>query len=63
MQDAEEEKKDIEAKNTKNLNQVHEMSLKSKAELQLYNNKLTDLGYDIESLKRQLFDKDAIFKY
>lgn len=60
--DAAEEKKDIEQKNQKNLNQVHEMSLKSKAELQLTNNKLTDLGYDIESLKRQLQDKEIQFK-
>lgn len=36
------------------------MSLKSKAELQLINNKLTDLGYDIESLNRNLDDKELL---
>jgi len=40
-------------KNTQNQKQVQEMSLRSKAELQLTNNKLTDLGNDIDALKRQ----------
>jgi hypothetical protein len=34
------------------------MSLKSKAELMLTNNKLLDLGTEIEQLKRQINDKD-----
>jgi len=39
-QDAEDEEKDIESKNEQNKKQVNEMSLKSKAELQLTQNKL-----------------------
>jgi len=44
-------------KNQMNQQQVTEMSLRSKAELQLTHNKLTDLGNDIDQLKRQLQDK------
>lgn len=35
------------------------MSLKSKAELQLTNTKLLDLGTEIDLLKRSAIDKDA----
>ncbi len=38
------------------------MSLKSKAELQLINNKLTDIGNDIDQLKRAYQDKDLQYK-
>jgi len=57
MNDAKFEKDDIMGKNTQNQKQVQEMSLRSKAELQLTNNKLTDLSNDIDQLKRQLQDK------
>jgi hypothetical protein len=57
QQDAEFEKTDMINKNSKNMKQVHEMSLKSKAELQLVNNKLNDLSFDIENLRRQFSDK------
>jgi len=57
IKDAEFEKSDIQGKNQMNTQQVTEMSLRSKAELQLTNNKLTDLGNDIDQLKRQLQDK------
>jgi hypothetical protein len=53
MQDAEDEEKEIESKNAKNVKQVNEMSLKSKAELQLTNTKLVDLGTEIDQLKHQ----------
>ena len=50
--DADEERKDIESKNAQNVKQVNEMSLKSKAELQLTTNKLQDLGTEIDQLHR-----------
>ena len=53
------EEKEIESKNALNVKQVNEMSLKSKAELQLTNNKLVDLGTEIDQLKRQILDKDV----
>jgi len=43
MQDAKDEEEDIRSKNTQNVTQVNEMSLKSKAELGLTSNKLVDL--------------------
>ena len=52
------EEKEIESKNALNVKQVNEMSLKSKAELQLTNNKLVDLGTEIDQLKRQILDKE-----
>jgi hypothetical protein len=52
MQDAEDEEKEIESKNAQNVKQVNEMSLKSKAELQLTNTKLVDLGTEIDQLRR-----------
>lgn len=57
--DAEQEEEDIGGKNTQNVKQVNEMSLKSKAELQLTQNKLGDLGTDIDQLRRQIIDKDV----
>ena len=45
------------AKNTQNQKQVQEMSLRSKAELQLTITKLGDLSSDIDQLNRQLQDK------
>ena len=38
------------------------MSLRSKAELQLTNGKLTDLGNDIDQLRRQYQDKELQYK-
>ena len=57
-QDTDFEIKDIEHKNTTNKLQVNDMSLKSKAELQLTRNKLTDIGNEIEQLERQIQDKN-----
>jgi chromosome segregation ATPase len=58
LEDAKLEREDIEKKNSNNQKQVMEMSLKSKAELQLTNNKLADLSNDIDQLKRQYQDKE-----
>jgi hypothetical protein len=52
------EEKEIESNNTQNVKQVNEMSLKSKAELQLTNNKLTDLSADIDNLKQKIMEKE-----
>ena len=49
---------DITSKNTQNQKQVQEMSLRSKAELQLTMTKLGDLSTDIDTLKRLLQDED-----
>jgi chromosome segregation ATPase len=57
--DAADEEKEIESKNAQNVKQVDEMSLKSKAELQLTNTKLLDLGTEIDLLRRQAIDKEA----
>lgn len=57
QEDTDFEMQDIISKNTKNMKQVQEMSLKSKAELQLVNNKLQDLQYDIEHLGSIYRDK------
>lgn len=59
MQDADDEEKEIESKNAQNVKQVNEMSLKSKAELQLTNTKLADLGTEIDQLRRQALDKNT----
>jgi len=55
--DAKFEREDIMSKNTQNQKQVQEMSLRSKAELQLTITKLGDLSSDIDQLNRQLQDK------
>lgn len=57
-QDAENEENDIGSKNEQNKKQVGEMSLRSKAELQLTQNKLHDLGQDTDQLLRQIQDKE-----
>jgi len=49
--DAQMEEEEIENNNTQNVKQVNEMSLKSKAELQLTNSKLADLTTDIDNLR------------
>lgn len=43
---------DIKKKNENNKQQVNDMSLKSKAELQLTQNKLQDIENEIDALKR-----------
>jgi hypothetical protein len=56
--DAKLEKDDIEKKNQQNQTQVQDMSLKSKAELQLTRNKLADLESEIDQLTRHIQDKE-----
>jgi hypothetical protein len=51
-EDAAKEIEDIESKNQKSLQQVNEMGLKSKADLQLTKNKLTDTELEIDKLTR-----------
>jgi hypothetical protein len=53
-QDTEFEVTDITRKNDQNKTTVNDLSLKSKAELQLTNNKLQDISADIEQLNRQI---------
>jgi uncharacterized protein (DUF3084 family) len=57
--DASFEIKDINDKNYQNQTQVQDMSLKSKAELQLTRNKLADLDSDIGKLLRDIQDKET----
>jgi hypothetical protein len=45
---------DITRKNEYNKSHVNDLSLKSKAELQLTNNKLQDIETDIDQLQRQI---------
>lgn len=56
-QDADQEREEIEKKNQNNLSQVSDMGLKSKAELQITRNKLTEVESEIEQLTRQIQDK------
>lgn len=58
MQDTEFEIEDIKEKNENNKTQVNDMSLKSKAELQLTQNKNDDIKSEIEQLERQIQDKN-----
>lgn len=53
-QDTDFEVTDITRKNDQNKTTVNDLSLKSKAELQLTNNKLQDIQSDIEQLNRQI---------
>lgn len=57
-QDTDFEVTDITRKNDQNKTTVNDLSLKSKAELQLTNNKLQDIQSDIEQLNRQIQDKN-----
>ncbi len=57
--DADYEIEEIKKKNVQNQTQVQDMSLKSKAELQLTRNKHLDLESDIEKLKRDIQDKET----
>ena len=56
-QDAESEIREIEKKNQTSLNQVTDMSLRSKADLQITKNKLADVQSDIKLLTRWINDK------
>ena len=44
-------------KNSDDVNRMNEIALKSKADLQLANNKKTELNKDIEQLQREIQDK------
>ena len=55
--DITEEKHDIIKKNEEDVNRMNEIALKSKADLQLANNKKTELTKDIEQLQREIQDK------
>jgi len=57
-QDRDDELSAITDKNTSNKQQVHDMALKSKAELQLIKNKMKDIYDDMESLKRNISDQE-----
>lgn len=61
-QDTAFEIEDINNKNKNNKTQVGDMSLKSKAELQLTSNKLQDIDSDIDQYSRQIQDKDHQIK-
>lgn len=56
-QDAAFEKEDITSKNENNKTSVQEISLKSKAELQLYKNKVQDLEMEYDKLERESKEK------
>ena len=58
-EDTKVEIEDITEKNNNNKQQVNDMSLKSKAELQLTDNKLKDIENEIEQLSRQIQDKNT----
>lgn len=51
---------DIDKKNKTNMTQVEEMGLRSKAELQLTSNKLKDFDVEIQKIRRQSQDQDAM---
>ena len=58
-QDAEDEIREIEKKNQTSLNQVTDMSLRSKADLQITKNKLLDVQQDIKQLNRLIMDRST----
>lgn len=55
--DAAFEKEDITSKNENSKTSVQEISLKSKAELQLFKNKVADLELEHDKLKREVSEK------
>jgi hypothetical protein len=59
-EDTEFEVQDITRKNDNNKAQVNDMSLKSKAELQLTRNKLNDIDNEIEQAHRSIQDKNKL---
>ena len=56
-QDAVDEIREVEKKNQTNLNQVTDMSLRSKADLQITKNKLHDVRNELKTLGRLITDK------
>ena len=56
-QDRDQELKAIYDKNEDNKSQVHDMALKSKAELQLIKNKMKDIWDDMAGLRRNIVDQ------
>ena len=57
--DGEEEINEMQMKNQTNLNQVTDMSLRCKADLQITKNKLTDVNAELRTLSRQINDKST----
>jgi len=57
--DAQKEIEAIEKKNQTSLTQVHDMGMRSKAELQSTKNRLTDTASEIDKLERQISDKET----
>lgn len=58
--DAKFENSDIRKKNLTNVNHVGDMTLKSRAELQLTRNKLKELESDIDTLERTISEKSTL---
>ena len=56
-EDRDNELREVQRKNEDNKSQVHDMALKSKAELQLIKNKMKDIEDDKKTLERQLMDQ------
>ena len=61
-EDRDKELKEIHDKNEENKGQVHDMALKSKAELQLIKNKMNDIKADMEGLERNINDQNNAVK-
>ena len=57
--DAEEEIREIQQKNQNSLNQVTDMALRSKADLQITKNKLADVHSEIKTLSRWIIDRTS----
>ena len=57
--DGEQEIKEMQMKNQTNLNQVTDMSLRSKADLQITKNKLLDVNAELRMLGMQITDKSS----
>lgn len=58
--DADQEIQDIEKKNQQDITKITDLSLKSKADLQLTKNKNNDLDAEIEQLERDKQDKTQL---
>lgn len=59
--DAEQEIQDIQKKNQQDITKINDLSLKSKADLQLTKNKNNDLEAEIEQLQRDKQDKQQLY--
>ena len=60
--DAKDEIEQIQKRNKTDLNKIQDMSLKSKADLQLTRNRHTDLETEIQKLTRDILDKETQLK-